>query len=77
MRSSKTCDQPSGHCSATVIVDRCFFFQNLRVVYTSCKYFKFEKIPFSIFSGGHIFKGFDGQTWWFVNFTHFPLTDYF
>ena len=22
-------------------------------------------------------KGFDRQTWWIVNFTHFSLTDYF
>ena len=53
-------------------------FQNLRLVYISCKYFRFEKnIPFSIFSGGHIVKGFDRQTWWFVNFTHFSMSDYF
>ena len=58
-------------CSATVIADRFFF-------YVSCKYFKFEKKN-SIFHllGGHIFKSFDRQTWWFVNFTQFPLADYF
>ena len=36
-----------------------------------------KDIPLSIFSGGHIFKDFDGQTWWLVNVTHFPLTDCF
>ena len=50
-------------------------FQNLRLAYISCKYFKSEKnIPFSIFSRGYTFKGFDRQTW-FVNCTHFRLAD--
>ena len=46
-------------------------FQNLRLVYTSCKYFKFQEknIPFSIFSEGHICKGFDRQTWRFAIYT--------
>ena len=45
--------------------------------YVSCNISNLKKSPFSIFSWGHTLKGFDRQTWWFVNFTHFRLTDYF
>ena len=42
-----------------------------------CKYFKFENYSiFHLFRGSY-FKGLDRQTWWFFNFAHFTVTDYF
>ena len=43
------------------------------ILVASISNLKKKNVSFSIFSGGHIFKGSDGKTKRFVNFTHFPF----
>ena len=61
-----------------LIVDKRFF-QNLRPVYISCRYFKFDKkiFYFLSFPGVIFLRVLTEKLGGLSNFTHFPLTDYF